>query len=183
MRRRALLAALVLCAGCASMTPADEESLAEAQAFSEAVTREYQIAPLRIVPGTVSGSLAGFRQINVSPALLSAPLPVRDAHVARLIAFWIVEPPDARSEPHEETINRRLYPAANVVAVNVLTRVKGLPQSIAVATVHSLLLAQVEAFAENRGAFPPRFPHPCEQLRAFVLHFREHELDGAPGCS
>lgn len=184
MRWLPLAAAALVCAGCATFTPAEDESLVEIQAFVDAVARAYQFQPVKVVAhdSDVSKSRTGIRQIDVARSILTAPLPVRDVRVARLLGFFVVQPPEPMSEPQEEAINRRAYPEANVAAVDILARVKGLPQAIAIKAVHEYLASLAQGVTEKRLGWAARIPHPCEQLRALVLAFPQASLDSTPWC-
>lgn len=175
--RRAAAALVLLAAGCAtaSLGPAEEDSLLEVQAFADAIVRTYQIRPVRIVHGETTVFWGDFGVMNVNRAILTAPLPIRDASIARLLAFAVLQPPTPQSAPDEAEINRRLYPERNAVAVDILTRVKGLPRAIAVGSVLAFIEAQARAVAEKRLAVPERVPHPCDERRWFVERFEVSE--------
>src|SRR5262249_58242876 len=89
MRWLWLTIAVLLCAGCASLTPAEQESLEEAQAFADATGRAYRFAPVQIVVSDSDVAWPGVRLIRVTPETLRAPLPMRDLSLALLLAFHI----------------------------------------------------------------------------------------------
>ena len=173
---------ILLCAGCASLTPAEVDSLAEAQAFADATARAYGFAPVRIVVSDSDVAWPGYRLIRVTRETLDAPLPLRDLGIALLLAFHILEPPQARSEPHDEEINRKLYPERNVAAVDILARVKGLPDKTAVDEVHAYLVQRARGVAEHRVSPLQRVPLPCEQLVSFIQRYPEYGLERTSWC-
>ncbi len=177
-----LTTCVLLWAGCASLTPAEEESLAEVRAFAEAAARAYGFPPVEIVVSDGNVAWPGYRLIRVTRETLAAPLPARDLGIALLLAFQIVEPPPPRSEAHEEEINRRVYPERNVAAVDVLARVKGLPQRTAVGEVHAYLAQRARDAAENRLSQPQRVPQACVQLLAFIQRYPEYGLGHTSWC-
>lgn len=177
--------AVLIFAGCASIGADDDraaESLTEIQALADATARAYGFAPVRVVLRASSGSWTAIRQMDVSPRLVNAPLPDRDAHAAMLLAFWVVKPPDVRSEAHEIQVNRQIYPERNAAAVEILTAVKGLPTSTAIDAVHAVLAAQAQAVADKQSAPIRNAPHPCEQLAAFVDRFPRHRFERVGAC-
>jgi len=177
-----LTIAVFLCAGCASLTPAEEESLAEAQAFADATARAYRFAPVQIVVSDSNVAWPGVRLIRVRPETLRAPLPARDLGLALLLAFQIVKPPTARSESHDLEINQKVYPERNIAAVDILARVKGLPTRTAVDEVYAFLAGQARSAAENRLTQGQRVPQPCEQLDAFIRHYPDYRLGRTSWC-
>jgi len=183
MPRIVLLAAALVLTGCASMTPVDTDALAEVQAFADAIAREYSFPAVQVAVREGSSTWGRIPLVGISHAVLVAPLPIRDAQVARLLAFWVIKPPEPRTEAQEEEINRSLYPARNVVAVDILTRVKGVPEPIAAATVHVILAGMARGVAEKEIAPTLRAPHPCAQLLAFIARFPNYQLNRTPWCS
>ena len=177
------LATIVLvCVGCASLTPAEEESLAEVQAFTDVTARAYKLSPVQVAVSDSPVAWPGHGLIRVTRETLTAPLPIRDVAIAILLGFQVVQPPKPMSEPHEVEINRRVYPQSNEVAVDILASVKGLPQGIAVKGVYAYLAGVAQGVAEKRLSPAPRIPHPCEQIRAFILRFPEYRLDNPRWC-
>jgi hypothetical protein len=177
-----LTISVLLCAGCASLTPAEEESLAEAQAFADATARAYRFAPVQVVVSDSDVAWPGVRLIRVTPQTLRAPLPVRDLSIALLLAFQIVNPPTATSEAHYVEINRTVYPERNIAAVDILARVKGLPTRTAVDEVYVYLAGQARSAAETSLSQSQRVPQPCEQIDAFIRHYPDYRLGRTSWC-
>ena len=187
MRELSLAVVVLVSAGCATVTPLHEESLAEVQSFADEVSRVYQFPPVQMAVGDKPEGYYRIRVLKVTPAILDAPLPVRDVAVALLLAFWLIQPPEPMSEPQEVEINRRAYPEMNVAAVNILARVKGLPEGIAVRGVHAYLAAQADGLAEKRLSWRRTVPHPCDQLKKFIVDSgvrlgRKYPLDLPASC-
>lgn len=177
-----LIAWVALGAGCASLTPTEGESLAEAQAFADAAARAYGFPPVQIVVSDSDVAWPSYRLIRVTRDTLIASLPARDLGLALLLAFQILEPPPAMSEPHDEEINRTVYPGRNVAAVDILARVKGLPQRTAVDEVYGYLVARAQSVAEKRLSQQPRVPQPCAQLLAFIRYYPHYGLERTSWC-
>ncbi len=177
-----LTTCLLFCAGCASLTPAEEESLAEVQAFADATARVYGFSPVQIVISDSDVAWPGHRLIRITRQTLADPLPDRDLGIALLLGFQVVEPPPPISGPNEAEINRKVYPARNVAAVDILARVKGLPDRIAVDEVHAFLVQQARGQAENRLSRRERVPQPCEQLQAFIMRYSDYGLGRTTWC-
>jgi hypothetical protein len=179
MRGRALSVLVLLCAGCTTVTPAHEEGLAEVQSFADEVTRVYQFPPIRIVPRDASVMYREIRMIGLTPQWLIAPPPLRDVHVALGLAAWVVNTPTPVSRASETQINQRAYPEMNIATVDILTRVKGLPERVAVRLVYDYLvgLAEKQKSPSVRGV-----PLACEQILSFALSFPKYQFDAAPPC-
>lgn len=173
---------VLLGAGCASLPPTESESLTEAQAFADAAARVYGFPPVQIVVSDGDEAWPGYRLIRVTRGTLTAPLPVRDLGIALMLAFQILDPPPARSDPHSEEINRTIYPERNVAAVDILARVKGLPQRTAVDEVYGYLAGRARGAAERRFSPQPRVPQPCAQLLAFIQHYPDYGLERTSWC-
>jgi hypothetical protein len=122
------------------------------------------------------------RLIRVTPETLRAPLPARDLGLALLLAFQIVNPPTARSESHDQEINRAVYPERNIAAVDILARVKGLPTRTAVDEVYMFLAGQARNAAVSGFSQGPRVPQPCEQIDAFIRHYPDYRLSRTSWC-
>jgi hypothetical protein len=184
MRRIALAALVFTCTGCASLTLTQQESLEEIQALADVTARAYQFPPVKVSVGGALLFESDVNLIQVTPAILDAPLPIRDVAVARLLAFMVVRPPKALSAPHEREINQRFYPASNVVAVDILIRVKGLPESTAVREVHTYMAEQARGMQAEKDdpAYRTRIPHPCFQIKAFVREFPRFDLGLPEWC-
>lgn len=189
MRRLALAIAILLPIGCATIPTAnleDEriaESLEEVRAFADAVTRAYNVPPVRVVmTGDRGGNWNPIALIRVNRAVLTAPLPYRDTHVAMLLAHSTQPAETPMSEPHLKEITRRALARATVTAVDILTTVKGLPLPVAVKNVHAALAAHAATIAKNPTAIATNEPHPCDQLFAFMLEFPKEPFDRVAAC-
>ncbi len=88
--RLTALAALLL-AGCASLTPAQEQSVAEIEAFAERTARSYSLPPIPVLvshnPRSPAGSYRrGFFSVNA----LTLTSSFRDAIVAHELAHYVL---------------------------------------------------------------------------------------------
>jgi len=184
LRIATLSTVLLACAGCAvALTPAEEDSLAEVQAFADATTRAYKVRSVKIaLGGEATVIYAEFGVMSVGRATLTAPLAVRDASIALMLGFAVLPEAPPTSAGRAEAANRTRYPERNAAAVDILTNVKGLPIRVAVHEIHESLAALAQAVKNKQVSVSPQVPHPCEQMQAFVRRFARYQLEGAPAC-
>lgn len=185
MTRLAVATLMLLCAGCApALTTAQQDSLDEIQALADAVARAYQFPPVHVRVGPTPRFGHELNLIQVTPAILDAPLPIRDVAAASLLAFMIIRPPPPLSEAHERELYRKTYPESKLKAVDILVRVKGLPPETAARVVHAFLAgrARAQQATRDRPSYQLQTPHPCEELKAFVKAFPQLRLESAEWC-
>jgi len=143
MRVVGALVALLL-TGCASLDPAQERSLGEVRAFADRTAVLYGLAPIHVLvsrnPDSPIGSYRrGFFAVN----LLALGSEFRDAIVAHELAHYVLghdAPPrgptlEARAREREQ---RELD--ANAKSVEILARVKEIPEARALEAVYDYLL-------------------------------------------
>ena len=110
--------------------------------------------------------------MHVHPGLLSSP--AREVAIAKAVAWETLRAPSQAAtlaEWEQERAARVL--AADARAVEILTEVVGLPESVAVARMHAWLAA-LHRLGAPGGAGAARGPSPCDEIRALVARFPAH---------
>jgi hypothetical protein len=173
---RLLLApGLLLLAGCATLTPPQQESLAEVRALAEETARVYGRAPIHLLvshdPESPPGSYRrGFFSVSM-PVLTS---PFRDAIVAHELAHYVLghEKPlrGTTAAEHERDYQQRELDA-NAKGVEILTRVAGMSEARALKTMYDYLVGILWALERYprlnlRGHKPP-----CEEIADLLGRF------------
>ncbi len=173
--RIALALALLLLAGCATLTPTQEESLAEVRALTNETARAYGRPPIHLLvshnpqaaPGSYSG---GFFSVSA----LSLTSPFRDAIVAHELAHYVLgheAPLRGSTTVERERDYQQRELDANAKAVEILTRVAGMSEVRALRTMYTYL-AGVQWARERyprldlRGHKPP-----CEEIGDLLSRF------------
>ena len=187
--RALVLMLAIACAGCVSLTPQQEDKLAQMQRFADKTTALYSLPSIRISvqPSTNLNIGAIYRQGNVliNVAMLDSP------HLTKLMAHElghyvlghdsVIQ--QAASQAEYQRVQERRELDANAKAVEILARVEGLSQPEAVKMVADVLRRAAEN--ELRGA-PPTPGHlpPSAELADLLSRFPESEVavqEKAPG--
>jgi hypothetical protein len=169
------LALLLVAAGCATLTPAQEESLAEVHALATETASVYGRAPTHVLvshnlnapPGSYTG---GF--FSVSARTLTSPF--RDAIVAHELAHYVLgheAPLRGSTQADRDRDYQRRELDANAKAVEILTRVAGMSEVRALRTMHQYLDGirwALERYPslDLRGHMPP-----CEEIADLLSRY------------
>ena len=167
--------ALLLFAGCATLTPAQEESLGEVRALADETARVYGRPPIPLLlshnPQSPPGS---YRRGFFSVSALTLTSPFRDAIVAHELAHYVLghEAPlrgSTTTDLERDYQQRELD--ANAKAVEILARVGGMSEVRALKTVYNYLLG-VE-WARERYPRLDLSGHkpPCEEIADLLSRF------------
>ena len=169
------LALLLIATGCATLTPAQQKSLAEVHALAEETASVYGLAPTHVLvnhnPNAPPGSYTG-GFFSVSALTLTSPF--RDAIVAHELAHYVLgheAPLRGSFEAERERDYQRRELDANAKAVEILTRVAGMSEVRALQTVHRYLDGIRWALdryprLDLRGHKPP-----CEEITDLLSRF------------
>jgi IrrE N-terminal-like domain len=170
-----LLTAAALAGGCFSLTAAQSRSLSEVRAFADATTQTYGLQPIHVLVSHDPESPVGaYRRdfFAVNPLVLSSQF--RDAIVAHELAHYVLghDAPltgataeDRRREREQRELD------ANAKAVEILTRVKGVPEDDALRRVYVYLLNVHHRL--QRAPDEDLLGHrpPCEEIADLLTRF------------
>jgi hypothetical protein len=191
MRRLArALAVALLAAGCASLTPAQQRGAEEVRALADATARAYRVPRIAVVVGpNVEGVGGTYRQglFTITTSMLTSRH--RDSIVAHELAHYLLghDRPLAGTlaiEWQREQELRELE--ANAKAVEILARVRRLPEEQAVSLVYDHLLSFHRLVEARRTVIPWGHRAPCVEMADLLGRFSTHAtwttgLECAPG--
>ena len=178
LRVRVLLAAACLAlAGCVTLTPPQEASLAEVRVLIDGTTRAYGKRPVYVlvgnaVPGVGGTYRRGMMTIS-TPMLLSKS---RDSLVAHELAHYLLghEIPLRASDALEQSREQALRELdANAKAVEILTRA-GRTEAAALRLVYDHLHGFHRAVMAAATVVPWGHRPPCEEIADLLARFPAH---------
>jgi IrrE N-terminal-like domain len=173
-----LAVVVLLLAGCATLSPAQEHSAAELRDFIDTVARAYGVRPVHLLVGADSKSIGGtYRRgmITVStPVLFSRS---RDSIIAHELGHYLLGHDDplrgvTMLEQQQEQEQRELD--ANAKAVEILVRTGRLPEEQALSLMYDGMLGFYRAVSGGQGVVPWGHRHPCEEMADLLRRFPAH---------
>jgi hypothetical protein len=193
MRRlgSALVLAL-LTAGCVSLTPAQQRGAEEVRALADATARAYRVPRIAVVVGdNIDGVGGTYRRglFTLTTSMLTSRH--RDSIVAHELAHYLLDHdrPLAGTlalEWQREQELRELE--ANARAVEILARIRRLPEEQALSLVYDHLLSFNRLVAARRTVIPWGHRAPCAEIADLLGRFPKHGawtagLECAPGSA
>jgi hypothetical protein len=175
--RVGFLAVAALAAGCFTMTPAQTQSLDEVRIFADETARRYGLAPIHVLvshnPDSPVGSYRrGFFTVN--PLVLRSEF--RDAIVAHELAHYVLghDAPLAGTTPEARLREREQRELdANAKSVEILTRVRGVPEDEALHLAYSYLLNVHRRLQRSPGEDLLGHRPPCEEIADLLARYPE----------
>ena len=170
-----LLTAASLATGCASLTPAQDRSLGEVRAFADETARHYGLLPIHVLVNRNSeGPVASYRRGFFAVSVLVLGSEYRDAIVAHELAHYVLghdapltgATPEAR---HREREQRELD--ANAKSVEILTRVRGLPEDEALRRAYRYLLNVHHRLQRSPGEDLLGHRPPCDKIADLLARY------------
>ncbi len=188
--RLAGLGAAALLAGCSLLTPAQDRSLDEVRAFADETARHYGLAAIHVLVSHNPDSPVGaYRRGFFAVNRLVLGSEFRDAIVAHELGHYVLghDAPlagatsDARRRAREQ---RELD--ANAAAVDILIRVRQVPEDQALRMVYSYLLNVHRRLQRAPGEDLLGHRPPCEEIADLLDRFPQQAgwtggLECAPG--
>jgi hypothetical protein len=173
--RVGLLAVAVLAAGCFTMTPAQNRSLDEVRIFADETARRFGLAPIHVLvshnPDSPVGSYRrGFFTVN--PLVLRSEF--RDAIVAHELAHYVLghDAPLAGTTPETRLREREQRELdANAKSVEILSRVRGVPEDQALRLAYSYLLNVHRRMQRSPGEDLLGHRPPCEEIADLLARY------------
>jgi len=187
-RPAGLLVVAALAAGCFTMTASQNRSLDEVRVFADETTRIYGLAPIHVLvshnPESPVGSYRrGFFAVNQ----LVLRSEFRDAIVAHELAHYVLghdapltgATPEARLREREQ---RELD--ANAKSVEILTRVRGLPEDEALRRAYRYLLNVHHRLQRSPGEDLLGHRPPCDEIADLLARYpRQRAWTAALECA
>ena len=174
-RLTGLVTAAALAAGCLTLTPVQERSLDEVRAFAEATARKYGLPPIHVLvshnPESPVGTYRrGFFAVN--PLVLRSEF--RDAIVAHELAHYVLghDAPltGATAESRLRERERRELDA-NAKSVEILARVKQVPEDQALRLAYDYLLNVHRRLQRSAGEDLLGHRPPCDEIADLLGRF------------
>ncbi|HKX05196.1 MAG TPA: hypothetical protein VJX71_22065 [Methylomirabilota bacterium] len=174
-RLAGLVAVAALLAGCFTMSPAQNRSLDEVRAFADDTARLYGLPQIHVLvshnPDSPVGSYRrGFFAVNQ----LVLRSEFRDAIVAHELAHYVLghdaaltaATPEARLAERQQ---RELD--ANAKSVEILTRVRGVPEDQALRMAYNYLLNVHRRLQRSPGEDLLGHRPPCEEIADLLARY------------
>lgn len=164
--------------GCVSLTPAQERAAAEVRALADETARVYGVPRISVLVGSnVDGVGGSYRRglFTVSTPMLTSRH--RDSVVAHEMAHYLLDHDRPLSGAHSTDWQREQELrelAANAKAVEILTRVKRLPEERALSLVYDHLWAFSRAVVDARTVVPWGHRAPCDEINDLFERFPVH---------
>jgi len=170
-----LLCVTGLLVACSTLTPAQEGSLDEVRAFADETARAYGLPPVHVLVSHNPDSPVGaYRRGFLAVNRLVLGSEFRDAIVAHELGHYVLghaaplagATPEARRREREQ---RELD--ANAKAVEILIRVKHVPEDQALRMVYSYLLNVHRRLQRTPGEDLLGHRPPCEEIADLLARF------------
>ena len=173
-----LLLVTVLAGGCLSLTPSEQRGADEVRAMADELARVYQVRRIAVLIGNnVEGVGGTYRHglFTITTSMLTSRY--RDAIVAHELAHYLL----GHDRPLAGTLSldwqreqelRELD--ANAKSVEVLMRVRGLPEDEALKRVYDYLLAWNRLVVARRSVIPWGHRPPCEEIGELLGRFLQY---------
>jgi hypothetical protein len=170
-----LLVVAALAAGCFTMTASQNRSLDEVRAFAEETARSYGLPQIHVLvshnPESPVGSYRrGFFAVNE----LVLRSEFRDAIVAHELAHYVLGHDAALTGPTAEVrlLERQQRELdANAKSVEILTRVRGVPEDQALRLAYSYLLNVHRRLERSPGENLLGHRPPCEEIADLLARY------------
>lgn len=189
MKRLALgLGVCALAAGCLSLTPGQQRGADEVRAMADEMARVYGVRRIAVLVGNDMDGVGGtYRRglFTITTSMLTSRH--RDSIVAHELAHYLLD----HDRPLAGTLSldwqreqERRELDANAKAVEILMRVRGLPEEQALRIVFDHLLAFNRMLVERRTVIPWGHRAPCEEIADLLERFpRQRAWSAGLACS
>lgn len=175
-RRRRLVTVVfaIVIGGCVTLTPQQQETVADVQQFADRTATAYDLPRIRVTiePATNLGIGGRYRQGNFylnARMLGSSNL---TALVAHELAHYVLghDPLSGSSMAEVQRVQELRELDANAKAVEILMRVKGMSEPAAVRTMVTIL-RDAQALNECGGPFAPGHRPPADEIADLLQRF------------
>ena len=189
-RLAGLVAVAALFAGCFSMSPAQNKSLDEVRAFADDTARLYGLSQIYVlVSHNPDSSVGSYRRGFFAVNQLVLRSEFRDAIVAHELAHYVLGHDAALAAPTPEARlaeRQQRELDANAKSVEILTRVRGVPEDQALRMAYSYLLNVHRRLQRSPGEDLLGHRPPCEEIADLLARYPAQRtwtsgLECAPG--
>jgi len=171
----ACLTAALAAAGCVTLTPPQQQALAEVRAMADDAARVYGVSRIHVLAGGNVDGVGGSYQrgmFTISTPMLRSRH--RDSIVAHELAHYLLDHDRPLSgapglDRQREQELRELE--ANAKAVEILARVRGVPEEQALSLVYDHLLAFDRLVAQRLTVIPWGHRPPCDEMTDLLARF------------
>jgi hypothetical protein len=182
------LVVCALAAGCVSLTPGQQRGADEIRAMADEMARVYGVRRIAVLVGDDMEGVGGtYRRglFTITTSMLNSRH--RDSIVAHELAHYLLD----HDRPFAGTLSldwqreqelRELD--ANAKAVEILMRVRGLPEEQALRIVYDHLVAFNRLVVERRTVIPWGHRAPCEEIADLLARFpRQRAWSAGLACA
>ncbi len=173
--RIGLVLLLLLLAGCAMLTPAQEESAAEVRALATRTANLYGLPPIRLlVSHNPQGPPGSYRRGFFSVSTITLTSTFRDAIVAHELAHYVLgheAPLHGASSGELERDYQQREVDANAKAVEILIRAAGIGEARALRTMYDYLAGIQWALDRYPRLDLRGHRSPCDEIADLLARF------------
>lgn len=173
--RIGLVLLLLFLAGCAMLTPAQEESAAEVRALATRTANLYGLPPIRLlVSHNPQGPPGSYRRGFFSVSTITLTSTFRDAIVAHELAHYVLgheAPLHGASSGELERDYQQREVDANAKAVEILIRAAGIGEARALRTMYDYLAGIQWALDRYPRLDLRGHRSPCDEIADLLARF------------
>ncbi len=173
--RIGLVLLLLLLAGCAMLTPAQEQSAAEVRALATRTANLYGLPPIRLlVSHNPQGPPGSYRRGFFSVSTITLTSTFRDAIVAHELAHYVLgheAPLHGASSGELERDYQQREVDANAKAVEILIRAAGIGEARALRTMYDYLAGIQWALDRYPRLDLRGHRSPCDEIADLLARF------------
>ncbi len=173
--RIGLVLLLLLLAGCAMLTPAQEQSAAEVRALATRTADLYGLPPIRLlVSHNPQGPPGSYRRGFFSVSTITLTSTFRDAIVAHELAHYVLgheAPLHGASSGELERDYQQREVDANAKAVEILIRAAGIGEARALRTIYDYLAGIQWALDRYPRLDLRGHRSPCDEIADLLARF------------
>ena len=182
------LCACALAAGCVALTPGQQRGADEVRAMADETARVYGVRRIPVLVGNDIDGVGGtYRRGLFTSTTSMLTSRHRESIVAHELAHYLLD----HDRPFAGTLSldwqreqERSVLDANAKAVEILMRVRALPEEDAPRVVYDHLLAFDRLVAARRTVIPWGHRPPCEEIADLLARFpRQRAWSAALACA
>jgi hypothetical protein len=184
----ALVPLALLLAGCATLTPAQEQNAAEVRTLADRTAHLYGLPPIHLLVGLNPHDPPGsFRRGFFSVSAVTLTSTFRDAIVAHELGHYVLghdAPLTGASSAELERDYQQRELDANAKGVEILVRAAGYSEARALRTMYDYLAGVQWAFERHPRLDLRGHKRPCEEIADLLVRFPRQRAWTTPlGCA